>query len=102
MGNRLTQARRKSHRQLLEDWLPKVGPSGSLTLQLACELSASLLTLVSMWAYGNQRTLGPTLGLTAQVPWWTLMIHQSLWGLLPLNIAMAFIHARNLWKWRTS
>ena len=71
-----------------------------MTPQLTCELLASLLTLVSMWAYGNKRPLGPFLGLAAQVPWWALMYLQDLWGLLPLNALMLLMHARNLWKWR--
>jgi hypothetical protein len=66
---------------------------------LACQFAASVLTIISSWLYGSKRVWGPVLGVCAQVPWWTLMVHMDLWGLLPLNVTMLVIHVRNTWKW---
>jgi hypothetical protein len=63
------------------------------------QLSASALSLSGQWFYGNKSKWGPVLGLSAQVPWWIIMVTQGLWGLLPVNIFTGIIHARNLWKW---
>lgn len=67
----------------------------SLTLQLL----ASTATIASSWAYGNKWLSGPSIGLVAQVPWYAMMIHDGLWGLLPVNAVMTILHARNLLKW---
>lgn len=71
-----------------------------MTLGFSLELAASLLTIAGSWFYGNKSPLGPLLGVAAQMPWWALMIHAGMWGLLPLNIAMLVLHARALWKWK--
>lgn len=68
-------------------------------LSFALQLCASAVTIYSSILYGNKSTRGPLLGLVSQVPWWTLMIHDGLWGLAPVNIAMTCIHVRNFWKW---
>lgn len=68
-------------------------------MDTAVQLMASGLTMASMWFYGSKLKLGPVFGLLAQVPWWIIMIHGSLWGILPVNSAMLLIHSRNLWKW---
>jgi hypothetical protein len=70
-----------------------------LDTAIAVQLSASALTLTGQWFYGNKAKWGPVLGILAQVPWWTIMIQGSLWGLLPVNSALLIIHTRNLWKW---
>ncbi len=63
------------------------------------QLAASALTIAGTHFYGNKSRLGPALCLASQVPWWTIMIHDDLWGLLPLNLLMLSMHAKNLWKW---
>ena len=63
------------------------------------QLAASVLSISGQWAYGNRSKWGPALGLAAQVPWWVIMIHGSLWGLIPINVSMAIVHIRNLWLW---
>jgi hypothetical protein len=35
----------------------------------------------------------------AQVPWWIMMVHKGLWGLLPVNVMMLVLHIRALYKW---
>jgi hypothetical protein len=69
-------------------------------METTVQLLASVVTLASMWAYGSKLTLGPALALVGQVCWWIIMFQGGLWGLLPLNAAMAFIHIRNFLKWR--
>jgi hypothetical protein len=66
---------------------------------LLIQLAASGLTIAGTYFYGNKSKLGPCLGLAAQVPWWIIMVNGSLWGLLPVNGMMLFMHTRNLWKW---
>jgi hypothetical protein len=71
-----------------------------ISFGLAVQLCASATTIASSWAYGNKKTAGPFIGLLSQVPWWTLMIYQGLWGLLPVNFVLTCIHIRNLIKWK--
>jgi hypothetical protein len=71
-----------------------------ISFSLAVQLCASATTICSSWAYGNKKTAGPFIGLCSQIPWWTLMIYQGLWGLLPVNAVLTAIHIRNLIKWR--
>lgn len=70
-----------------------------LTLSFFIQLAASATTILSSWAYGNKSIKGPAIGLFSQIPWWTLMIYSDLWGLLPTNVFMTCIHARNFIKW---
>lgn len=63
------------------------------------QLSASALTIAGSFLYGNKSKWGPSLGIAAQVPWWVIMFHGSLWGLAPVNVMMLVIHIRNLMKW---
>jgi len=70
-----------------------------VNLFLAAQLAASALTIAGTYFYGNKTRAGPMLGIAAQLPWWLLMYEGSLWGLLPVNIMMLVLHARNLWKW---
>jgi hypothetical protein len=71
-----------------------------MSVTYGIQLAASAMTIMSSWAYGNKRTSGPALGLLSQIPWWSLMIYEGLWGLLPVNILMTAMHIRNFIKWR--
>lgn len=71
-----------------------------LSAELIVQILASVTTLISMWSYGSKSVYGPLLAIVGQGFWWAIMIQSSLWGLLPLNVAMAFVHIRNLIKWR--
>lgn len=71
-----------------------------ITVALAVQLTASLLTIAASWFYGNKSHAGPWLGLASQVPWNIIMFSGALWGLAPVNIMMLVIHVRNLLKWR--
>jgi uncharacterized membrane protein len=67
---------------------------------LIWQLAASILTILGSYLYGNKSLWGPIVGIAAQVPWWVIMWHGSLWGLAPVNTMMLVIHVRNLWKWK--
>lgn len=71
-----------------------------LTYGFCLQIAASALTILGSWLYGSKRLSGPLIGILSQVPWWLLMVHESLWGLLPVNGMMLVIHTRNLIKWR--
>lgn len=71
-----------------------------ISVTLALQLTASATTIASSWAYGNKKTAGPFIGLCSQIPWWSLMAYEGLWGLLPVNFVLTCIHVRNFLKWR--
>lgn len=75
------------------------GITFTITFGFIVQCVASTATIISSFAYGNKSTYGPFIGLASQVPWWTLMFVEGLWGLLPVNIMMVAIHARNFLKW---
>lgn len=85
------------HRGVLEGLCAFVA---DMTRELIVQLLASITTLISMWFYGSKSLYGPSLAIMGQVFWWIIMFQGKLWGLLPLNIAMAIMHVRNLIKWR--
>lgn len=66
---------------------------------MGLQLTASVMAMASAWRVGDKHVSGPLLGLASQVPWWALMIHDGLWGLLPINAAMVILHTRNTYKW---
>lgn len=71
-----------------------------MSISFSIQLAASITAGWSSWAYGNKSIQGPLLGLVSQLPWWTLMFYEGLWGLLPANILFAGMHIRNFIKWR--
>lgn len=71
-----------------------------VSVSLALQIAASALTILGSWLYGSKRLAGPVIGVLSQVPWWLLMVHEGLWGLLPVNGMMLVIHSRNFIKWR--
>ena len=72
----------------------------TLDLGLALQLAATIMTFVTMWQMGNRSIVGPIWGLASQVVWAAMVIANGLWGLAPTVVVLAFIHARNLRKWR--
>jgi len=71
-----------------------------MTLLSLSEWLASILTLLSVYKYGDGGKWGPYWGLASQVFWWYLCLGQGLYGLVPLNLAMLCVHVRNLWRLR--
>lgn len=70
-----------------------------MTAALAWQIAASIGTLCSMWQMGNKHVTGPIFGLLSQVAWFGMIWTNQLWGIVPITVAMVFIHARNLRKW---
>lgn len=62
--------------------------------------ATSIVTLWGMWAIGNKKSYGWTIGLINQVLWVTFTIMYGAWGLFPLSLALIFIYSRNLIRWR--
>lgn len=69
-------------------------------MELALQLCASACTIAATWLYGNKTLWGPRIALLSQVFWWSIMVVYGLWGLLPVNIMMVYIHLRNYNKWK--
>lgn len=59
----------------------------------------SAITIYTMFLAGNQHRHTWLLGLVNQALWlsWILMV--EAWGLLPMNLALWIVYARNHWKW---
>jgi hypothetical protein len=74
--------------------------AGLFTISFALQCAATVTTFLAMWRMGDRSLSGPLWGIASQVPWFALVFHDGLWGLLPINLAMAFIHTRNFIKWK--
>jgi len=66
-----------------------------LSAKLLLELAASLAAITTVWIYGNRSRNAPIIGILGLVLWWWLTISQEMWGLIPLNVVMLFVHVRN-------
>ena len=60
----------------------------------------SALTIYSAVLCGDKKASGWIVGLANQVLWATWIIASETWGMLPMNIVLAAIFARNFMKWR--
>ena len=63
-------------------------------------LTASLLTIITNWLVGNNKSSGWLIGLLSNAVWLLFIFVFSAWGLLPLTIAMIYIQTRNYIKWK--
>jgi hypothetical protein len=62
----------------------------------------SAVTVSVMWMAGNKTPWAWRLSLLNQCLWlWWIVLAQA-WGLLPMNLAMFAVAARNLRKWRAT
>lgn len=59
----------------------------------------SVITIYTMWQAGNKNKWTWAIGGANQLLWFTWILSASAWGLLPMNIAMCIIYARNHFKW---
>ena len=66
-----------------------------LSAKFLLELSASFAAITTVWIYGNRSRNAPIIGVLGQILWWWLTISQEMWGLVPLNVVMLFVHIRN-------
>ncbi|WP_445222231.1 hypothetical protein ACKWRH_21485 [Bradyrhizobium sp. Pa8] len=61
-----------------------------------------LLSAITIWMTllaGNKHPHAWAIGLGNQGLWLVWIIASQAWGLLPMNIALWFVYARNHWKW---
>lgn len=65
--------------------------------QLAWVLSAT--TIVVMWLAGNKNVAAWHLSLVNQMLWSVWIVGTHAWGLLPMNVAMYIVAARNIVRW---
>lgn len=63
-------------------------------------LVTSSVTVYNMYLAGNKDHRAWILGLLNQILWLAFIISFGAWGLLPLTIALTFMYARNLRKWK--
>lgn len=59
----------------------------------------SLLTIYSAVLCGDKKAFGWIIGFINQGLWLTWIITSETWGMLPMNIVLAFIFAKNYFKW---
>jgi hypothetical protein len=62
-----------------------------------------LLSAITIWMTllaGNKHPQAWAIGLGNQGLWLVWIIVAHAWGLLPMNIALWAVYARNHWKWR--
>ena len=59
----------------------------------------SAITIYMFVLAGNKSKHAWLVGLGNQALWLTWIILSSTWGLLPMNLALWFVYARNHIKW---
>lgn len=59
----------------------------------------SCITIYSMLLAGNKRRGVWLVGLAGQALWLVWILCSHSWGLVPLNIALWIVYARNYLKW---
>lgn len=59
----------------------------------------SAITIYMFVLAGNKSKHAWLVGLGNQALWLTWIIISSTWGLLPMNLALWFVYARNHFKW---
>lgn len=59
----------------------------------------SAITIYSMLLAGNKKRGAWLVGLVNQLLWLVWIVLSGAWGLLPMNIALWVVYARNYIKW---
>ena len=59
----------------------------------------SIITIYSALLCGKKKASGWFIGFINQGLWLTWIITSETWGMLPMNIVLAFIFAKNYFKW---
>jgi hypothetical protein len=70
--------------ELVRDWLPWI---------------MSAITLWMTFLQGKKTWVAWAWGLLNQFLWLTFVLATETWGLLPLNIGLWYLYARNLQRW---
>ena len=62
-----------------------------------------LLSAITIWMTilaGNKHPFAWAIGLVNQALWLVWITATDTWGLIPMNIALWVVYARNHWKWK--
>lgn len=70
-----------------------------MTLETIIPYILSAITIYMFVLAGNKSKYAWAVGLGNQALWLTWIIISSTWGLLPMNLALWFVYARNHFKW---
>lgn len=62
----------------------------------------SAITIWTMFLAGNKHRRTWIVGLANQALWLVWIIAAGAWGLLPMNLALWIVYARNHLKWRAA
>jgi len=62
----------------------------------------SAITIYTMFLAGDRKSYTWLVGLANQALWLTWIVASEAWGLIPMNIALWAVYARNHLKWRAS
>lgn len=57
------------------------------------------MTLVGVYLTGERRWYGQFVQFLSQGLWWVLIFQREMWGLIPLEIGLTFLYARNSFSW---
>ena len=60
----------------------------------------SIITIYMTILAGNKSRYAWAVGLFAQALWLVWILAAEAWGLVPMNLALWVVYARNHWKWR--
>lgn len=60
----------------------------------------SAMTIYMTVLAGNKKPYAWLIGLANQAFWLVYIFAAGAWGLLPMNIALWVVYARNYWKWK--
>lgn len=58
-----------------------------------------LVTLIGVYFTGKKRWFGQAIQFISQIFWAALIVQRGLWGLVPLEVALFYLYARNTWIW---
>lgn len=59
----------------------------------------SVITIYSALLCGDKKAFGWAIGFINQLLWLTWIIASETWGMLLMNFVLAFIFAKNYFKW---
>jgi hypothetical protein len=72
-------------------------PEVTIANSLPWALSAG--TIATNWLAGSKRRSAWVVALANTALWSWFIIHERVWGLLPMNAALWIVYARNWFKW---
>lgn len=62
----------------------------------------SAITILMTVMAGNKHPKAWAVGLVAQALWLVWIVLSQTWGLLPMNVVLWAVYARNHWRWQAT